>query len=233
MKKMVLVTIMLGVLTVMGGAEAAMMGNGGAVYGSAMMGGGMSMTNSSGFGMMNGMAGAPVVGDDGTAYVVAINPLATPGTLPGSGSFESRISAVALTGDITTLTLKGIASRPVVIGNVLVSTASLPDPTNYDVVGNLATRPSGQSVLYVLGLPLTASSVPVAVALDGGFASIPVIADNHIYVVTSDFGNGMMTGNNSFNMMFGNYNFNQSGTAASYMYILDFSGNLTKKITLQ
>ena len=200
MKKFILMAMVVAMLAFIGGAEAvmggSMMGNGGGtIYGSAMMGGSMAMTNSSGFGMMNGMAGAPIVGDDGTAYVVANNPLATPGTVPSSGSFESRILAVKPTGEVITLTLKGIVSRPVVIGNVLVSTASLPDPANYNVVGNLGTRPSGQSVLYVLALPLTASSVPVALTLDGGFASLPVIANNHVYVFTSDFGSGMMTGN--------------------------------------
>ncbi|MDA8240844.1 MAG: hypothetical protein M0Z67_10805 [Nitrospiraceae bacterium] len=54
----------------------ALVGIAGAVMGGSMMGGGFAMTNTGGFGMMNGMAGAPVVGDDGTAYLVSYNPTA-------------------------------------------------------------------------------------------------------------------------------------------------------------
>ncbi len=230
MKKILLTGTLAGMLVFAGIAGAAMMGTGGT---GTMMSAGMGMTNSGGFGMMNGMAGAPVVGEDGTAYIVGLNPTASAGTPPGSGVFQSTISAVTPTGDFQTITLNGIVSRPVVTGTMLVATASLPDPANFDLLRNLGTTSSGQSFLYAVKLPLTSSSVPVAVSLDGQFASAPVIANNNAYVVTSDFGGAMMSGNNTFNMMFGNYNFNASGNAKSYLYIVDFKGNLVNKITLQ
>ena len=224
------------VLTIV--AVLAFFGSAGAVMGGSMMGGGFAMTNTGGFGMMNGMAGAPVVGDDGTAYLISFNPSANPGATPTSNSFESTITAVTpSSGAVSSITLNGIASRPVVEGNVLAATASLPDFSNFNMFENLGSAsPSGQSVLYVVSLPLNASQKPVGVSLDGRFASIPVIASNAIYVVTSDFGNGMMTGSGTFNMfnaMFPNYNFNNAGTAHSYLYIIGFDGHLVNKITLQ
>jgi hypothetical protein len=218
------------------GSAGAVMGGGmmGGVTPAAMMVGGMNMTNTGGFGMMNGMAGAPVVGDDGTAYIVGLTPTAAAGTAPSSNVFQSTISAVTPAGSLQTITLKGIVSKPIIYGNVLIATASLPDFANYSVAGNLGTSsPSGQSVAYVVDLPMTSSSVPIAVTMDGVFASMPVISGNNAYIVTSDFGNGMMNGSNTFNMMYGNYNFNAAGTAKSYMYIVDFNGNLVNKITLQ
>jgi hypothetical protein len=199
----------------------------------AMMGGGM-MTNTGGFGMMNGMAGTPVVGDDGTAYFVVHNPTANPGTAPTNNSFESNLIAVKTTGETVSITLKGIISKPVVSGNMLVATTSLPDFNNYMMAGNYGTNPSGsQSVIYLVSLPLTASSVPQVVSMDGSYASIPVIANNHAYVTTTDFGNAMMQGNTMFNSMFGNYNFNGSGTARSYLYIFNFDGTLVLKTVIQ
>ena len=125
----------------------AMMGN----WGPGMMGPGMfgGTSNGGGFGMMNGMTGAPVVGDDGTAYLASYTPTANPGTVPNSGSFQSTILAFTPTGGVSTLVLKGIVSRPVVVGNVLVATASLPDFSNYSFFGNYGTIPGGQSVIYV------------------------------------------------------------------------------------
>ena len=241
MKKILLTGILVGLLVFAGITGAAMMGPGtggsmmtpGTGGTGTMMFGGMGMTNSGGFGMMNGMAGAPVVGDDGTAYIVGLNPTASAGTPPGSSVFQSTISAVTPAGGLQTITLNGIVSRPVVADGMLVATASLPNPANFDLLGNLGTTPSGQSVLYAVELPLTSTRVPIAVSLDGMFASTPVIANNNVYVVTSDFGGAMMNGNNTFNMMYGNYNFNAAGTAKSYMYIVDFNGTLVKKITLQ
>ena len=216
-----------------GNVNAAMMGGPGGVSGSMIGGGMMGLTNSGGFGMMNGMAGAPVVGDDGTAYIVGFNSTAPANTLPSSNVFQSTVSSVTPAGVIETLTLNGIVSKPVIFENFLVATASLPDLTNYLIAGNLGTSsPAGQSVLYILSLPLTASAVPAAVTLDGKFASVPVIANNSIYVVTSDFGNAMMSGNSTFNMMYGNYNFNSTGSAKSYLYIIGFDGT-ANKITLQ
>lgn len=233
MKKFFLIGILAGQLIFAGIASAAMMGGTGGVYASMMSGGMMGLTNSGGFGMMNGMAGAPVVGDDGTAYIVGFNSTAPANTLPSSNVFQSTVSAVTPAGAIETLTLKGIVSRPVIYGNFLVATASLPDLTNYSIAFNFGTSaPSGQSVLYIVSLPMTASTVPVAVTLDGEFASVPVIANNSVYVVTSDFGNAMMNGNNTFNMMYGNYNFNSTGNAKSYLYIIGLNGT-TNKITLQ
>ena len=223
-KKILLIALLVGMFAFAGIAGAAMMGGG------TMMG----LTNTGGFGMMNGMAGAPVVDSNGTAYLVSYNPSANPGPVPSSNSFESVITAVTPSGAVNSITLKGIVSRPVIDGNVLVATASLPNFSNFNVFGNLGTTaPSGQSMAYVVNLPLTSSSVPVGVSLDGQFASTPVIANNNVYIVTSDFGNGMMTGNSTFNMMYGSYNFNGTGTAHSYLYIIGFDGNLVNKITLQ
>jgi len=194
---------------------------------------GAMMGNTGGFGMMNGMAGAPVVSDDGTAYLVSHNPGAAPGPVPGSASFQSTIRQVKPTGQIDTLDLEGIVSRPVVSAGMLVATASLPNMGNFNLLGNLGNAPANsQSTLYAVQLPFTSASVPVAVSLDGSYASVPVIADNHIYVVTTDFGNAMLSGNTMFAGMYGGYNFNLP-TARSYLYIVDFSGNLTAKIQLQ
>jgi hypothetical protein len=233
MKKILSIVLAAGLLMFAGIAGAAMMGPGTGTT-SSMMGGGFAMTNTGGFGMMNGMAGAPVVGSDGTAYIVSYNPTANPGAVPSSSSFQSTIMAVTPSGSISSITLQGIVSRPVVEGDVLVATSSLPNMGDFDVFANLGTAsPSGQSMAYIVSLPLTSSSKPIGVSLDGGFASLPVIENNNVYVVTSDFGNGMMNGNNTFNMMYGNYNFNGTGTAHSYLYIVGFDGSLVNKITLQ
>jgi len=233
MKTILLMTSLMIMLAYMGTADAAMMGGPGGISGSMMGGGMMGLTNSGGFGMMNGMAGAPVVGDDGTAYIVGFNSTAPANTLPSSNVFQSTVSSVTPAGVIETLTLNGIVSKPVIFENFLVATASLPDLTNYLIAGNLGTSsPAGQSVLYIVSLPITVSTVPTAVTLDGKFASVPVIANNSIYVVTSDFGNAMMNSSNTFNMMYGNYNFNSTGSAKSYLYIIGFDGS-TNKITLQ
>lgn len=55
---------------------------------------------------------------------------------------------------------------------------------------------------------MTSASVPQVIALDGGFASVPVVENNHVYVTTTDFGNAMMQGNYMFDSKFANYNFN-------------------------
>jgi hypothetical protein len=196
----------------------------------AQMGGGHMMTNSGGFGMTTGMAGAPVVGDDGTAYIISHNPTASVGTTPTSSSFESLLTAVKLNGEITSITLNGMISRPVVVGNVLVATTSLPNFSQYNTVGNYGTGPLNmQSVLYVVSLPLAAESVPLAVSMDGNFASIPVIAGNHVYVTTTDFGNAMMQGNTMFNNFFGGHNFSSSGTARSFLYVFNLDGSLASR----
>lgn len=234
MKKILSVVLIMGMIAFAGVAGAAMMGGGSSTVPGSMMGGGGMMTNTGGFGMMNGMAGAPVVGSDGTAYVIGYNPTTNPGTVPTNNSFTSTITAVTPSGSVGSITLKGIVSRPVIDGNLLVATSSLPDMMNFNVVGNLGTTaPTEQSMVYVVNLPVTSSSMPVGVSLDGQFASMPVIANNAVYVVTSDFGNGMMTGSSTFNMMYGNYNFNGTGTAHSYLYIIGFDGKLINKIQIQ
>lgn len=225
---------MLTCLLAFAGSAGAVMGPGmmGGVTPTAMMGGGMNMTNTGGFGMMNGMAGSPVVGSDGTAYLVSYNPTVSPGSVPTSNSFQSTVSAITPSGQINTITLKGIVSRPVVSGNILVATASLPDASNYNVIGSLGSSSTGQSVLYAITLPLIPSTVPIAVTMDGQFASVPVIAADKVYVTTTDFGIAMMQGNTTFGGMYGSFNFN-TGTAKSYLYIVNFDGSLSAKIPLQ
>jgi hypothetical protein len=235
MKRTILV-LMLACLLAFAGNAGAAMGGGmmGGVTPTAMMGGGMNMTNTGGFGMMNGMAGSPVVGNDGTAYLVSYNPTASPGSVPTSNSFQSTVSAITPSGQINTITLKGIVSRPVVSGDVLVATASLPDASNYNVIGSLGSSSTGQSVLYAITLPINSSTpAPIAVTMDGEFASVPVIAADKVYVTTTDFGIAMMQGNTTFGGMYGSFNFNNAGTAKSYLYIVNFDGSLAAKIPLQ
>lgn len=204
-----------------------------------MGGGGGMMTgaplkNSGGMGMMAGTDGSPVIGQDGTAYLVTFNPTAPAGTDPTSRSFRSRLVAITTAGAETSINLRGIMSRPVISGTTLIGTASLPDFTDYTLMNNYGTNPSDeQSALYFLAPPLTSSSKPEAVALDGRFASAPVISNNRIYVVTTDFGRAMMQGNSSFQRMFNRYNFNPSGVATSYMYILNLDGTLISKTEIQ
>ena len=184
--------------------------------------------------MMGGTDGSPVIGDDGTAYLITVNPTAPAGTAPSGSSFRSRLTAIQLAGTQTSINLRGILSKPVISGTTLIGTASLPDFTNYTLINNYGSNPiNNQSVLYFLDLPLTSSSKPDAVALDGRFASTPVISNGLIYVVTTDFGRAMMQGNSSFQKMFAGYNFNSSGTAESYLYILNLDGTLVSKTVIE
>ena len=48
--------------------------------------------------MMNGTAGSPVVGDDGTSYLVSHNLNSSAGSIPNSNSFQSTVLAVTPTG---------------------------------------------------------------------------------------------------------------------------------------
>jgi hypothetical protein len=195
-----------------------------------MMGGSAMMTNTGGFGMMNGMAGKPVVADDGTAYLVSFNPTNTKKL--DSNSFESQMLAVTPSGQITSFTMKGITSAPVISNNTLFATASLPDMNDFQMMGNYGTgQGSNQSFLYSAALPFTTTTTANAVSLDGRFASVPVIANNKIYVVTSDFGNAVM-GNNMFSS-FKNYNFNKSGQAKSYLYIFNLDLTLVSQTEIQ
>jgi hypothetical protein len=86
-------------------------------------------------------------------------------------------------------------------------------------------------VLFFLQLPLSPSSVPTAVQMDGRFASAPVIANAQIYVTTSNFGYGMMMGNDVFNNTFPNYTV--SNTTNAYLYVFDMNGTLVSKTVLQ
>jgi hypothetical protein len=193
-----------------------------------------AMTNGGTFGMMNGMAGSPVLGDDGTAYLVTYVPGANPGSVPSNTSFQSRIIAVTPAGAVFSMIVSGIVSRPVVYGNLLAATASLPDFNDYTLRTSFGSNaPSAQSVAYLVSLPFSTAAKPVAVSLDGGFASTPVIdaAHNRILVTTTDFGYGMMSGSNTYNAMYGSYSSNAS-TAKTYLYILNFDGTYTR-VTLQ
>ncbi|MFH0811305.1 MAG: hypothetical protein V2A69_00505, partial [Pseudomonadota bacterium] len=213
--------------------HAQMMGGGTGMtnydgFGTGMMtnnGGFGMMTNSGGFGMMNGMAGSPVVGDDGTVYLVSYEPNLNPGTIPNSNSFTSRLMAIKPdTGEVASLNLNGILSRPVVSGNILVATASLPNFSNFYMMENYGINNSNQqSVLYGIQLPLTASTVPTAVSLDGSFASVPVIANNLIYVSTTNYGNFMM-GQSMFEGMFEGFDFSNQGNLKSYLYVIGLDG---------
>ncbi|MHB8883235.1 MAG: hypothetical protein ACYC69_17220 [Thermodesulfovibrionales bacterium] len=219
------------VLMFAGLTEAAMMGGG-------MMGGGTNGpfatgTNGS-FGMMNGMSASPVVGDDGTAYVVAYDTTATPGTAPASNVFQSRIMAIGLNGSMRTITLNGIVSRPTVASGYLFASASMSNMADFMLVGDQRNyQGNGQSVVYAMPLDFTSSTQPLAVAIDGEFASVPVIAHDHLYIMGSDFGNAMMTGSDTFTMMYGNYNFNSNGNAKTYMYIFNLDGSLVSKTLIQ
>lgn len=213
--------------------EAAGRNDSGAIN-SQMMNGGSMMTSSGSFNMMGGMAGGPVVDSIGTAYLVSYNPASDAGAAPSSSSFQSTIIAFDPSGSSVTVSLKGIVSRPVIYGNYLVATATMPDFSNYTMAANNGSNPaSSQSVLYALTLPMTSSSVPVAVSLDGSFASMPVIANNRIYVTTTDFGNAMMSGSSTFSSIYGSYNFNASGSAKTYLYIINFDGSVAAKIVVQ
>ena len=209
------------IFTSMPGAEA--MGQEWGMSGSMMTSGGT-------FGMMNGMAGSPVVGDDGTAYLVSYVPTSS-SQIPSSNSFESKLIAVAPSGQISSMNMiSGIVSKPVVLGNLLAASASLPDFNDYMMYGSYGSNsPNNQSVFYIVQLPLTGSAKPLAVALDGSYASVPVIdpARNRILVTTTDSGNSMMSGSHTYDTMYGNYNPN-TATAKTYMYIINFDGTYTK-----
>lgn len=191
---------------------------------------GPAMTNGGTFGMMNGMAGSPVVGADGTAYLVTYVRGSSPGAVPSNASFQSTIIAVTPAGAVSSMIVSGIVSRPAVSGNLLIASASLPDFNDYTMMGSFGSNsPSGQSVVYLLSLPFSASARPVAVSVDGSFVSTPVIdaPHNRVFVTTTDFGYGMMSGSSTYNAMYGNYNVN-AATAKSYLYSINFDGTYTK-----
>jgi len=230
--KIGLPVIVIGLLLVSFVSAGAMMSGGGGMGGGGMMTG-VPLRNSGGMGMMGGTDGSPVIGVDGTAYLTTFNPTAPAGTAPAASSFRSRLIAIQIAGTQTSINLRGILSKPVISGTTLIGTASLPDFTNYTLIDNYGSNPiKQQSALYFLALPLTSSSKPEAIALDGRFASTPVISNGLIYVVTTDFGRAMMQGNSSFQRMFAGYNFNSS-TAESYLYILNLDGTLVSKTVIE
>jgi hypothetical protein len=202
----------------------------------AQMNGEGGMTNGGGFGMMNGMDATPVVGDDGKAYLVSWKPNQNPGTMPSSNSFQSTLMAIDPdTGQVVSLLLDGMISRPVLSddGNVLVATASLPNFTDFYMFGNLGeSNAESQSVLYVVNLPFTESTLPIAVSLDGSYASVPVIANGAFYVTTSSRGDFMM-GRDMFDGMFNNFHFENLGNQASFLYVVGFDGALKAKIQIE
>jgi hypothetical protein len=220
---LLLVTVMM--LITASGSFAMMSGGGG-----GMMGGGSMMTNTGGFGMMNGMAGAPVVDADGTAYITSMVPSATMSTTPTSSSFGSHMIAVTTTGQTLKMSVSGLMSKPVINGSVMVSTVSLPKMSDYSIMSNEGTT-TQQSVVFWLQLPMTLSSVPTAVQMDGRYASDPVIKNNMVYVTTTNFGYGMMQGNDVYTNTYPNMTFNN--TSKSYLYIFNMNGTLVSKTLLQ
>ena len=194
----------------------------------------MGINNNGGFGMMNGMAGAPVVGNDGTVYMVGFEPNQNAGTMLNSNSFTSTLMAInPTTGQVVSLNLNGVLSRPVVHGNILVATASLPSFNNFEMFANHGNNSAeSQSVLYGIQLPLTENTIPTAISLDGNFASVPVVANDLIYVTTTSHGDFMM-GRNMFDGMFDNFDFHNQPDHGSFLYVVGLDGTLKAKIAIE
>lgn len=209
----------------------AMMSSGG------MMTGGSMMTTYGGFGMMGGTAGGPLVAADGSAYLTSMMPSATPGTSPTSSSFVSHMMAISPTGQTMKLSVSGMMSKPVfakaningIIGYYAMATVSLPSLSDYSIMHNYGTT-TGISVLYWMQSPFTKSSVPMAVTMDGIYASQPVIAGNMVYVTTTNNGSAMMQGVDVFNDTFPNYT---ATSTTSYLYVFGMDGTLVSKTLLQ
>lgn len=177
------------------------------------------MGSSDTYGMMNGMTGSPVVGSDGTAYLVTYQASGS-----ASSTFTSTLTAVTSSGQKTSITLTGIVSRPALSsdGSLLVAATSMPDVSQYSMMASYNSSSTSKSTLYAVQLPFTQSSKPIAVSLDGNFASAPVIANNKIYVSTTDFGGSMMGIGSVSNPQQGN----------SYLYIINFNGTVASKTQL-
>ncbi|MEK6673200.1 MAG: hypothetical protein AABY42_06955 [Nitrospirota bacterium] len=232
MKKMyvLLVAFIFWVASIVVGSDAMM--NAGS--GMGMTGSGSMMSNTGSFGMMNGMAGGPVVSSDGTAFLVTYNTTNSAGSTPGSNSFTSTVMAYKPTGESSSITMNGIVSRPVVYGNVMLASSSLPDMSDYSMMSNYSSGTSdNKSTLFIVATPFTSSTVPLAITMDGSYASMPVVSNNYVYVVTSDYGSAMMNGSSTYNNMYGNYNYNSSGDAKTYLYIFTLDGTLKKKYEVQ
>lgn len=210
--------------------------------GGGMMSGGSMMTASGGFGMMDGIAGGPLVGNDGTTYLGSMMPTATPGTYPTTSSFNSNMMAISPAGQMLKLSVNGMMSKPVFAGNItvngisgnyMIATVSLPTLSNYSMMHNYGTT-TGESVLYWMKSPFTTSSVPMAIAMDGMYASQPIIASvngvNMIYVTTTNNGSAMMQGNNVFSKTFPSYT---AASSSSYLYVFQMNGTLVSKTQIQ
>ncbi len=199
-----------------------------------MMEGGMD--NNGGFGMMSGMDATPVVGGDGTPYLVRWEPNQNPGTMPSSNSFKSTLMAInPNTGQVVSLILDGMLSRPVLTdnGNILVATASLPNFNDFHMFANQSeNNAESQSVLYAIRLPLTESTLPMAVSLDGSYASIPVIANGSVYVTTTGRGD-YMVGHDMFDDMFHDFDFDNLEDQKSFLYVVGLDGTLKAKIEIK
>lgn len=162
------------------------------------------------FNMTSGMTNTPVVASNGTAYVVSFSGATKSGNaVPFTYSYASKLNAITTAGDITSITLEGIVSTPVISGSTLALSASL---SGYMMDVNNSTSGSPLT-LYILTLPITSSSTPVSVSLDGDFASEPVISGNYIYVTTTDIGLKTAT--------------------TSYLYIISLTGAQVAKVELQ
>jgi hypothetical protein len=160
------VVLILAVITIFGVAVSAS-----AMMTGGMMGDGSMMTSDGGFGMMGGIAGGPIVGTDGTAYLTSMMPSATPGTYPTSSSFVSHMMAVSTTGQTLKLSVSGMMSRPAFASGITVSgttgdyvmaTSSLPKMSDYSIMQDYSST-TEKSVLFWMRTPFTTSSVPVAV----------------------------------------------------------------------
>ncbi|MBF0345890.1 MAG: hypothetical protein HQL06_16885 [Nitrospirae bacterium] len=185
------------------------------------MGGGM-MGGNDNYGMMNGMSAAPVVGGDGTAYLLTYQGSAASGA--GSGSFKSTLTAITTAGQKSSITLTGFVSRPVLSpdGGLLVASTSMPDMSQYNMMGYYNASGTSKSTVYAVQLPLTNDSRPLAISLDGNFASVPVFANGKLYVVTTDFGGSMMGGGMMQNPQQGK----------SYLYIINLDGTVVSKVEI-
>ncbi|MBF0559147.1 MAG: hypothetical protein HQL08_10245 [Nitrospirae bacterium] len=186
---------------------------------SGMMGGtidsGMALSSS---GMMNkrfydmssGIANNPVVASNGTAYVVSYSATSNnASTYYGNYSYKSKINQVTTSGQMTSISVNGIISAPVISGSTLAVTGSL---SGY-MMDWYNSSSSNQLVLYILSLPFTSSTSAVSVSLEGDFASVPVISGSHIYVTTTDLG--------------------ITSATKSYLYILNFDGSTVAQVQIQ
>jgi len=129
--------------------------------------------------LIKGMLNAPVVGDDGTAYIVSY--AAT------DAGMISKISAFKLDGTTANVALRGKVSVPVPLGAHIFGSTSAPKLTDYNLLFTHGTNPAGeQSVLFRLPAPFVSTAIADAAALDGRIASKPVVSANRIYVTTKD-----------------------------------------------